>query len=153
QWRQASGYQVERQPVLEDLHANIQQMDAILAPDGTEPDWPAADVIVSNPPFLGRYKLRSEMGAEYTDALFKLYERRVPGDADLVTYWFERARTELEHRRVKRVGLLATNSIRQATNRKVLERIKQTGNFFMAWSDRDWILEGAAVRVSMIGFD
>jgi hypothetical protein len=23
----------------------------------------------------------------------------------------------------------------------------------MGWSDRDWILDGAAVRVSMIGFD
>jgi type II restriction/modification system DNA methylase subunit YeeA len=48
---------------------------------------------------------------------------------------------------------LATNSIRGGANRKVLERIKATGDVFWAQSDRDWILEGAAVRVSMVGFD
>jgi type II restriction/modification system DNA methylase subunit YeeA len=34
-----------------------------------------------------------------------------------------------------------------------LERILETGGIFMAWSDRPWLLEGAAVRVSMVGFD
>ena len=34
----------------------------------------------------------------------------------------------------------------------VLERIKQTGDVFMAWSDREWILDGAAVHVSIVGF-
>ncbi len=38
-------------------------------------------------------------------------------------------------------------------NRPVLERILTSGNIFMAWSDRPWSLDGAAVRVSMIGFD
>ena len=37
--------------------------------------------------------------------------------------------------------------------RKVLERIKETGDIFWAQSDRDWILDGATVHVSMIGFD
>src|SRR5690606_23801530 len=59
----------------------------------------------------------------------------------------------IEAGRVRRAGLLATNSIRGGANRRVLERIKETGDIFMAWSDRPWILEGAAVRVSMIGFD
>ena len=35
----------------------------------------------------------------------------------------------------------------------MLERILRSGGIFMAWSDRDWILDGATVRVSMIGFD
>jgi hypothetical protein len=35
----------------------------------------------------------------------------------------------------------------------VLKRIKETGDIFFAESDRDWILDGAAVHVSMIGFD
>jgi type II restriction/modification system DNA methylase subunit YeeA len=34
-----------------------------------------------------------------------------------------------------------------------LERIKKTGDIFWAQSDREWILDGAAVHVSMIGFD
>ena len=59
----------------------------------------------------------------------------------------------IEQGKVKRAGLLATNSIRGGANRLVLDRIKMTGDIFMAWSDRDWILDGAAVNVSMIGFD
>ncbi len=48
---------------------------------------------------------------------------------------------------------MATNGIRYGANRRVLERIKQTGDIFFAESDRPWILNGAAVRVSMVGFD
>src|SRR5262249_8862817 len=55
--------------------------------------------------------------------------------------------------RAKRAGLLATNSIRMVGNRPVLERILESGGIFMAWSDRPWILDGAAVRVSILGFD
>ena len=71
----------------------------------------------------------------------------------MVCYWFERARAQIEAGRAKRAGLLATNSIRGGANRKVLERIKTSGDIFWAQSNRDWILEGAAVRVSMVGFD
>jgi len=87
------------------------------------------------------------------DGLRALYADRVPGGADLVTFWFERARAEIEEGRAKRAGLLATNSIRMAGNRFILERILDSGGIFMAWSDRPWILDGAAVRVSMVGFD
>ena len=71
----------------------------------------------------------------------------------MVCYWFEKARAMIEEGKVKRAGLLATNSIRGGANRKVLERIKETGDIFWAQSDRDWILDGAAVNVSMVGFD
>ena len=97
--------------------------------------------------------MRGELGDEYVDALRALYAGRVPGDADLVTFWFERARAEIEEGRAKRAGLLATNSIRMVGNRPVLERILDSGGIFMAWSDRPWILDGAAVRVSIVGFD
>ncbi len=53
----------------------------------------------------------------------------------------------------QRVGLLATNSIRGGANRETLKRIKETGDIFMAWSDEPWTLDGAAVRISLIGFD
>lgn len=52
-----------------------------------------------------------------------------------------------------RCGLLATQAIRGGANRRVLERIKDTGDLFMAWSDRDWVLDGAHVHVSIVGFD
>jgi len=52
-----------------------------------------------------------------------------------------------------RAGLLATQGIRGGANRKVLVKVKETSNFFLAESDRKWIPDGAAVHVSMLGFD
>ena len=59
----------------------------------------------------------------------------------------------IESGKSRRAGLLATNSIRMGASRKVIENIKTTGDIFWAQSDRDWVLDGAAVNVSMIGFD
>ena len=59
----------------------------------------------------------------------------------------------VEADQVERVGLLATQGIRGGANRRVLERIKKTGDIFLAWSDEPWIVEGAAVHVSFIGYD
>jgi len=156
QWLNENGYGQPSQPILKPLK-NIKQMDAILAYDKqgrpVEPEWPEADVVIGNPPFLGDKKMRMELGDEYVEHLRRYYEGRVPGNADLVTYWFERTRALIDAGYVKRAGLLATNSIRQRGNRPVLERIKKSGDIFMAWSDRPWVLDGAAVRVSIIGFD
>ena len=118
-----------------------------------EPEWPAVDVIVGNPPFLGGKRLRSELGDAYVDDLFRLYDGRVPREADLVCYWFEKARAQIAAGKAKRAGLLATQAIRGGANRKVLERIKETGDIFWAQSDRNWVLDGATVHVSMVGFD
>ena len=158
QWRGSNGYmQSIREPILETLQGNIVCKDAILAFDDegrpAAPAWPAVDVIVGNPPFLGGFKMRGELGDEYIEGLHNQYKGRVIASADLVMYWFEKAREQLEQGKVKRIGLLSTNSIRGGANREVLKRIKDTGDIFMAWSDREWILEGAAVRVSMVGFD
>jgi type II restriction/modification system DNA methylase subunit YeeA len=156
QWRKENAMGKDREPILRPLE-NIQHRDAILefASKGNpvEPEWPQADIIIGNPPFLGGKRLRSELGDKYVDALFELYDGRVPAEADLVTYWFEKARAEVEAERAQRVGLLATQGIRGGANREVLERIKETGDIFWAQSDRDWILDGANVHVSMVGFD
>lgn len=145
------------QPYLEPLSENIVCKDAILAYDAAgnpiEPEWPKVDVIVGNPPFLGGGLIRGELGDKVIEDLWKLYAGRLPGFADLVCYWFERARAQVEKGDAARVGLLATNSIRGGANREVLKRIKDTGDIFMAWSDREWALNGASVRVSMVGFD
>ena len=53
------------------LH-NIQQMDAILGYDeqGTgRAEWPEADVIIGNPPFLGGKKMREEIGGQIRGGL------------------------------------------------------------------------------------
>jgi type II restriction/modification system DNA methylase subunit YeeA len=156
QWLHDNGFGVPPSPILQRLH-NIRRMDAVLAHDAqanpVEPEWPKVDVIMGNPPFLGDKKMREGLGDQYVDHLRQLYRERVPGGADFVTYWHERARAAIEAGTAKRAGLLATNAIRRGANRRILERIKETGDIFMAWSDRPWVLDGAAVRVSMVGFD
>jgi type II restriction/modification system DNA methylase subunit YeeA len=156
QWLQEHGMGIPTEPILRKLD-NIQHRDAILTHDSegnpTEAAWPAADFIIGNPPFLGDKKIRAELGDKYVGDLRVVYDNRVPGGADLVTYWFEKARRQIAAGKAKRAGLLATNSIRMVGNRSVLERIKDSGGIFMAWSDRAWVLDGAEVRVSIVGFD
>ncbi len=151
QWFVKNGYGFPAEPILKPIDS-IEHRDAILNPDGTEPDWPECDAIVGNPPFLGDKKMRAELGNEYVEVLRKLYADRIPGQSDLVCYWFEKARAMIAEGKAKRAGLLATNSIRGGANREVLKRIKESSDIFWAISDRDWILDGAAVNVSMIGF-
>lgn len=156
QWLHENGFGHPGQPILKPLN-NIKHMDAILAYDENgrpmEPTWPEADVIIGNPPFLGDRKMRRELDDNYVDILRSLYSEKLPPSSDLVCYWFEIARQMIEDKRLKRAGLLATQSIRGGSNRTVLERIKASGNIFWAQSDRNWILDGATVHVSMIGFD
>jgi type II restriction/modification system DNA methylase subunit YeeA len=155
QWMSANGYSNYGSPILERLD-NIRNVDALLevtAQGVRERVWPEAEFIVGNPPFLGDKKMRRELGDAYVETLRKVFNGRVAGQADFVCYWFEKARAVIETGATKRAGLIATNSIRGGASRKVLERINATGAIFNAWSDRDWILEGAAVRVSMVAFD
>ena len=159
QWRGSNGYmQSIREPILETLQGNIVCKDAILAFDDegspAEPAWPAVDVIVGNPPFLGNRKMRPELGNDYVTAIEKVFYADF-GDLtpDLICYWHQKSLNHLLSGKVKRVGLLATNSIRGGTNRLVLRNIVENANIFNAWSDREWTLDGAAVRVSMICFD
>jgi len=117
-----------------------------------EAQWPIVDAIIGNPPFLGGSKMRGELGDDYTEALRKCYADRVPGGADLVTYWFEKARAQVDAGKCQRAGLVATNSIRGGANQEVLARICASSKIFNAWSDEEWINEGAAVRVSLVCF-
>ncbi|WP_295456406.1 DNA methyltransferase [uncultured Thiodictyon sp.] len=151
QWMLSHGFSLSKDPILKPLQT-IEQRDAVVNADGTEPEWPAADVIVGNPPFLGDKKMLGGLGTEYVTRLRKLYEGRVPGSADLVTYWFEKARAQIEAGKVRYAGLVATNSIRGGANRKVLDHVAESGAIFNAWSDEPWINDGAAVRVSLVAF-
>ena len=117
-----------------------------------EAQWPVVDAIIGNPPFLGDKKMRAELGDDYTEALRKCYADRVPGGADLVTYWFEKARAQIAAGKCQRAGLVATQAVRMGANQKVLARICGTSKIFNAWSDEEWINEGAAVRVSLVCF-
>ena len=151
QWRLDKGYGFKTQPVLEPLD-HIECRDAVLNADGSEAAWPKADALVGNPPFVGDKKMRGELGDEYTEALRAACKSRVPGGADFVCYWFEKARGQIERGELKRAGLVATNSIRQGANREVLQRVLASTRIYDAWPDEPWVNDGAAVRVSLVAF-
>ena len=156
QWMLDHGYGFPRDPVLQPLD-NIELRDAILARDAEgfpiPATWPAAEFVVGNPPFLGDKVQRPALGDVYLEALRTAWEGAVPGGADLVCYWHELARRQIADGATKRAGLLATNSIRGGANRTTLDHVKESGDIFMAWSDEPWVVEGAAVRVSIVGQD
>ena len=175
-WRRDNGFSNEKDPVLQNLEAFLNE-DALLVPHFrskakslkeaqatehaavdalkfyTERNWPTADVIVGNPPFLGIAFMRTELSDEYVDALFHSFDGRVARGSDLCCYWFEKARDLIVQTNCKRAGLLATQGIRGGASRDVLKRIKESGDIFFAISDRGWTLDGANVHVSMIAFD
>lgn len=151
QWCQRNGRPINLNPILHNLDG-IQHRDALINADGTETQWPKADVIVGNPPFLGDKMMRGELGDDYVTNLRNCYKGRVPGGADLVCYWFDKARAQIENGQAKAAGLVSTNSIRQKRNRVVLENIIQAMPIFEAWPDEDWFDAGTAVRVSLVCF-
>ncbi len=151
QWSIKNAIYSRPQPILRKLDS-IERRDAILNDDGGEAQWPETDFIVGNPPFLGGKLLRKGLGDEYVAALFAAYDGSVPAEADLVCYWFAKAWAAIVAGRAKRAGLVSTNSIRGGANRRVLVPIAEQGTIFEAWSDEPWILDGAAVRVSIVCF-
>ena len=85
-------------------------------------------------------------------ALDTVFAGRVPGGADLVCYWFDKARVAIETKGLGAAGLVATQSIRSGSNRVVLDAIRNDTRIFDAWSDEAWVNDGAAVRVSLVSF-
>jgi hypothetical protein len=156
QWVKRNGLGDPEEPILQRM-TTFENRDAVLSVQSdrrvNEPEWPSAEFIVSNPPFLGVRKMRDQLGDEYVEDLFTLWDGRIPAGSDYCCYWFEKARSQLVSGKARRVGLLATQGIRSGASREVLRRIKDTGNIFFAVSDREWILDGATVHVSMVGFD
>ncbi len=92
QWMRLNGFEAARNPILRKLDT-IECRDAILNPDGTRADWPKADVVVGNPPFLGDKRLRDQLGEAYVDSLSQHLDGRHSGvDPISSCYWFAKAR-------------------------------------------------------------
>ncbi len=151
QWMRRNGFGEARDPILKPLDT-IECRDAILTQDSFEPEWPAAAVVIGNPPFLGNKRMIRQLGEEYVERLSTTYAGRVPAEADLVCYWFEQAGRQIASGKAGRVGLVATNSIRGGANRRALQAATASRRIFEAWSDEPWVIDGAAVRVSLICF-
>jgi hypothetical protein len=116
-------------------------------------EWQAADYIVGNPPFIGNSRMRDALGDGYVEALRRTYAS-VAESSDYVMYWWERAAQLVREGKSRRFGLIATNSLRQTFNRRVIERHlaeEKPLSLIFAIPDHPWAdtLTGAAVRISM----
>lgn len=150
QWMLRNGFDVSRNPILQPLD-NIECRDALLDGPGSICDWPRVDVIIGNPPFLGVKKMISSLGEVYTRNIRAAYPQISPF-SDLVCWWFYKASRHLEAGNAKRFGFVSTNSIRGGKNRKVIEDTIRHSQITDTWPDEAWIVDGAAVRVSIICF-
>jgi len=159
------------EPILKALN-NIKRMDAVLTWDGyplpkmvdgretypnaRQPDWPMAEFIVGNPPFVGGKDIRSRMGDGYIEALWGAH-RKVNNSADFVMYWWDHAAELLTAKGtvLRRFGLVTTNSITQVFQRRVVERhliAQKPVSLLMAIPDHPWTKaskDSAAVRIAM----
>ena len=148
-----------REPLLDD-YQNIRQQDAVLSYDGSNfanaqpAEWPAADFIVGNPPFVGASRMRDALGNAYTETLRRTYAGQVPESADLVMFWWQRAAAEVQAGRTERFGFITTNSLRQTFNRRVMQPFLDGDQpplaLTFAIPDHPWVdsADGAAVRVA-----
>ena len=156
QWVLQQGRQRLSEPILGRAD-QIECRDAILDMDEEgnpiSAEWPEAEFIVGNPPFLGMKRMRTEIGDRYVNRLRTAYADDLDGRVDLCVYWHELARRRIAENASSRAGLLATQNIRGSFSRPVLERIADSGSIFFAYSDEEWINDGAAVRISIVGQD
>ncbi|HEX3860431.1 MAG TPA: DNA methyltransferase [Stellaceae bacterium] len=151
QWQLRKGLGLTRRPILDKLDGII-RADALITQAGNDSTWPNADVVVSNPPFLGDRRMIGVLGERYVTALRATFGDRIPGRSDLVCYWFAKGLDAITRGRVQRVGLVATNSISGGNNLPVMMRVADQARIFEAWKDEPWVIDGAAVRVAIVCF-
>jgi hypothetical protein len=116
-------------------------------------EWPGAEFVVGNPPFIGTARMREALGDGYTEAIRSTYQD-VPASADYVMFWWNKAAGLTREGRVRRFGLITTNSLGQTFNRRVVQRhlgATPPLSLLFAIPDHPWVdsEEGAAVRIAM----
>jgi hypothetical protein len=116
-------------------------------------EWPQADFIVGNPPFIGNKRMRVALGDGYADALRAAWPE-VPESADFVMYWWHKAAETVRQGHAERFGLITTNSLTMIFNRRVIEAHQTaTPPLSLAYAvpDHPWVdsANGAAVRIAM----
>ncbi len=119
------------------------------------PEWPEADFIVGNPPFIGGKDIRRQLGGDYAEALWKA-NPRVPKSADFVMQWWDRAAHALiaPGSRLRRFGFVTTNSITQTFSRRVIEGyLQQPSPLAGEGGARSATGEGAAAQAAASAAD
>ncbi|GAA3959428.1 class I SAM-dependent DNA methyltransferase [Hymenobacter antarcticus] len=124
-------------------------------PNPRPAEWPEADFIVGNPPFVGPARMRDALGDGYTEALRRAYKGKVPDSADLVMYWWYNAAAAVQRGPAERFGFITTNSLKQTFNRRVMQPFLEGDSapltLTFAIPDHPWVdaAQGAAVRIAM----
>ena len=118
-----------------------------------EAEWPEADFVVGNPPFIGNWRMRQALGDGYAEALRKTYPA-VPDSSEYVMYWWHKAADLTRAGRLRRFGFITTNSLPQTFNRRVVQHhlaAKPPLSLTFAIPDHPWVdaADGAAVRIAM----
>jgi hypothetical protein len=147
----------ERALPLDNLDQNFRATDALFVTgadgEAVRTQWPAADVIIGNPPFLGAKLLKGQLGPDYVNILRKLYPE-VPGMADFCVYWIRRAHDHLAPCTAAdpvagRAGLVGTQNIRNNASRiGGLDHVAKDGTIVEAVDNQPWSGE-ANVHVSI----
>ena len=134
----------EQELPLDNLDKNIVQADALFD------EWPQADAVIGNPPFLGGKHMRLNLGDDYVDRIFGRYQD-VKDSVDFCTYWFRLANQRMSGE--GRAGLVATNSIRHGKSRRAsLDYVRDNGgHIHSAVSTQPWSGE-ANVHVSIVNW-
>lgn len=111
-------------------------------------NWPKADFIIGNPPFIGNKRMRDRLGDGYTEAVRRAFSK-VGDSVDFVMYWWAVAASKVARREIRRFGFITTNSISQTLNRAVVAESK--ARLVFAIADHPWVdaNDGAAVRIAM----
>lgn len=123
-------------------------------PNPRPAEWPQADFIVGNPPFVGNKRMRELLGDGYVEVLRKVYKSRVSDSADLVMYWWDKAANLVHLNRIERFGFITTNSITMNFNRRVMQQYIEDKvtplSLIFAIPDHPWVdsVDGASVRVA-----
>lgn len=145
---------VNEEPLpLDNLDDNFFATDALIDAEGHPTQWPKADVIIGNPPFLGSKLLKPERGADYVNAVRAAFPE-VPGMADYCVYWLRKAHDHLPECTLEdpvagRAGLVGTQNIRNNKSRVGgLDYIVQSGTIVEAVDNQPWSGE-ANVHVSI----
>lgn len=116
-------------------------------------EWPQADFVVGNPPFIGSKRMRQTLGDGYVDAIQATWPE-IPEATDFVVRWWHHAALLAKEGKIRRFGFITTNSLRQAYVRRAIEpHLKGSPplSLVFAISDHPWVdsADGAAVRIAM----
>ena len=153
QWMRRNGFSEARDPILKPLDT-IECRDAILTPDGTEPDWPEGRRGDRQSAVLGQPPDHDQPRRELRVTTVRDVPRSRAGKVRSRLLLVLRRRASIWNRgRAKRAGLVATNSIRGGANRRALRAATHTRRIFEAWSDEPWVnRRSLCPRVSLVCF-